>query len=117
MGAFLRNRARFSLVTPYEGTRHAETVDKKAIRQAALITLRRAICERFPLSPARTAWLRWLRTCSANSPTIRKSVAVVSRKCLKREHHAVPRVGDLARQGARLAMPHRARRRPRRGAD
>jgi hypothetical protein len=34
-------------------------VDEKAIRRAALITLRRAICERFPLGPERRAWLRW----------------------------------------------------------
>jgi hypothetical protein len=35
-------------------------VDEKAIRRAALITLRRAICERFPPGPERRAWLRWV---------------------------------------------------------
>jgi hypothetical protein len=36
-------------------------MDKRAIRRAALITLRRAILERFPPGRERTAWLRWLR--------------------------------------------------------
>ena len=35
-------------------------MDEKAIRRAALITLRRAICERFPPGRERRAWLRWL---------------------------------------------------------
>jgi hypothetical protein len=40
---------------------HAGGMDEKAIRQAALITLRRAILERFPPGRERIAWLRWLR--------------------------------------------------------
>jgi len=32
-------------------------VDEKAIRRAALITLRRAICERFPPGRGRLQWL------------------------------------------------------------
>jgi hypothetical protein len=35
-------------------------MEEKAIRRAALITLRRAICERFPPGLERRAWLRWL---------------------------------------------------------
>jgi hypothetical protein len=37
-------------------------MDAKAIRRAALITLRRAIRERFARGPERTAWLQWPRT-------------------------------------------------------
>jgi hypothetical protein len=33
-----------------------------APRLAALVTLRRAILERFPPGPERRAWLRWLLT-------------------------------------------------------
>jgi hypothetical protein len=37
--------------------------DDKAIRRARpLVTLRRAICKRFPPGPERQAWLRWLLT-------------------------------------------------------
>jgi hypothetical protein len=35
-------------------------MDAKAIRRAALITLRRAICERFPPGPERDRRLEWL---------------------------------------------------------
>jgi hypothetical protein len=41
------------------------TVDEKAIRRAALITLRRAICERFPAGRERRAWLTWAATVRA----------------------------------------------------
>jgi hypothetical protein len=34
-------------------------MDSKAIKRAALMTLRRAIFERFPPGPTRRAWLRW----------------------------------------------------------
>jgi hypothetical protein len=37
----------------------AGTVDARAIRRAALITLRRAICERFPPGRERDSWLPW----------------------------------------------------------
>jgi len=36
-------------------------MDAKAIRRAALITLRRAICERFPPGRERDAWLAWVQ--------------------------------------------------------
>jgi hypothetical protein len=35
-------------------------MDAKAIRRAALITLRRAICERYAPGAERQAWLAWL---------------------------------------------------------
>jgi hypothetical protein len=38
------------------GLYDAGPVDEKAVRRAALITLRRAICERFPPGPERRAW-------------------------------------------------------------
>src|SRR5262252_7452113 len=41
---------------------HSRGMDEKAIRRAALITVRRAICERFPPGRERQAWLRWLTT-------------------------------------------------------
>jgi hypothetical protein len=37
-------------------------MDERAIRRAALITLRRAILERFPPGLERRTWLRWLKT-------------------------------------------------------
>ena len=40
----------------------AGTVDEKTIQRAALITLRRAICERFPPGRERRAWLTWAAT-------------------------------------------------------
>jgi hypothetical protein len=48
---FLDNRTRKTLVTPAAGLYHAAAMDEKAIRQSALITLRRAILERFPPGP------------------------------------------------------------------
>ena len=39
--------------------RDTHGMDDKAIRQAALITLRCAICERFPPGQERRAWLTW----------------------------------------------------------
>ena len=39
---------------------HPGGMDGKAIRRAALVTLRRAILERFLPGAERTAWLRWL---------------------------------------------------------
>jgi len=35
-------------------------VGEKATWRAAFITVRRAICERFPAGRERRAWLRWL---------------------------------------------------------
>jgi len=40
---------------------NAAGMDSKAIKRAALMTLRRAMLERFPPGRERTAWLRWLR--------------------------------------------------------
>jgi hypothetical protein len=34
-------------------------MDEKALRRAALITLRRAICQRFPRGREREGWLEW----------------------------------------------------------
>ena len=46
-------------------------MDEKAIRRAALLTLRRAILTRFPPGHERRAWLRWLtaRTRQGRSRT------------------------------------------------
>ena len=33
-------------------------MDEQAIKRAALVTVRRAICERFPPGPERRTWLR-----------------------------------------------------------
>jgi hypothetical protein len=40
--------------------RHADGMDEKAIRRAALITVHRAIYQRFPPGPERDQWLAWL---------------------------------------------------------
>jgi hypothetical protein len=42
------------------GLYDADTVDKKVIRRAALITLRRAICDRFPSVLMHKEGLRWI---------------------------------------------------------
>jgi len=41
---------------------HARGMDEKAIRRAALVTVRQAILGRFPPGPERRKWLRWLAT-------------------------------------------------------
>jgi hypothetical protein len=41
-------------------------MDEKAIRRAALLTLRRAICKRFPPGRERRAWLTWAVTACAH---------------------------------------------------
>jgi hypothetical protein len=48
-------------------------MDEKAITRAALITVRRAILERFPPGPERTRWLRWA-VHAAKPPTARQRV-------------------------------------------
>jgi hypothetical protein len=58
--AFLADRTRNSVVTPPAGCTTLTGMDEKAIRRAALITLRRATCVRFPPGLERRAWLRWL---------------------------------------------------------
>jgi hypothetical protein len=49
-------------------------MDEKAIRRAALVTVRRAILERFPPGPERETWLRWaeqIAFCNdAHSPAL-----------------------------------------------
>jgi hypothetical protein len=35
-------------------------MDERAIRRAALVTVRRAILNRVPRGPERDAWLRWV---------------------------------------------------------
>jgi hypothetical protein len=64
--------ARFSLQSRPKSSsdaRHkpldAARMDDEAIRRAALITLRRAICERFPPGAERRAWLRSLERLAA----------------------------------------------------
>jgi hypothetical protein len=47
---------------------HADGVDAKAIRRAALITLRRAMFQRLPPGPQRRAWLQWLVELTARNP-------------------------------------------------
>jgi len=42
----------------------AADMDAKAIRRAALITLRRAICERFPPGRGHDTWLAWFERLS-----------------------------------------------------
>jgi hypothetical protein len=44
------------------GLYEAASMDERAIRRAALVTVRRAICERFPLGAERRAWLRWIQS-------------------------------------------------------
>jgi len=46
--------------------RDACDMDEKAMRRAALITVRRAICERFPPGQERDSWLAWLGRIEAN---------------------------------------------------
>jgi hypothetical protein len=53
-------RARNSVVRPCTTL---AGMAEQAIRRAALITLRRAICERFPPGPEWRAWLRWVGRC------------------------------------------------------
>jgi hypothetical protein len=42
------------------GLYHARVMDERAIRRAALVTLRPAVCERFPPGPVRARCLRWM---------------------------------------------------------
>jgi hypothetical protein len=46
----------------------AHRMDQEAIRRAALITLRRAICERFPPGRERRAWLAWAQRLQTTQP-------------------------------------------------
>jgi len=55
----LRSRRKFSRDARGD-LPHADAVGERAIRRAALITLRRAICKRFPAGRQRRAWPRWL---------------------------------------------------------
>jgi hypothetical protein len=70
---------------------HACGMDEKAIKRVALVTLRRAICERFPPGPERRAWLRWLgapfgwRFVLARNPAL----------AWPRPRHRVTKVTDL----------------------
>jgi len=51
-------------------------MDEKAIRRAALVTVRRAILERFPPGRERDAWLRWVeRLAEKGGATRRKAYA------------------------------------------
>ena len=50
------------------GLYDAGGMDEKAIRRAALITLRRAIYERFPRGPERRAWLGWVQSRADDTP-------------------------------------------------
>ena len=50
---YLRNRTRNVVVTLAVSCTTLTGMEEKAIRRAALITLRRAICERFPPGPER----------------------------------------------------------------
>jgi len=58
--AFREHRTRFPVVTPATACTTPPAMDERAIRRAALTTVRRAICERFPPGPERRAW-QW--TC------------------------------------------------------
>jgi len=49
------------------GLYDAGGMDEKAVRRAALITLRRAIWERFPPGRERDAWLTWAATARARA--------------------------------------------------
>jgi hypothetical protein len=55
---FLHDHGRNAVVTPGASMR-AGSMDEKAIKRAALLTLRRALRERFPPGVERTRWLRW----------------------------------------------------------
>ena len=58
---YLYHRAKFSVVTPLADCTTPALMDERAILRAAQITLRRAICERFPPGRERRVWLSWLR--------------------------------------------------------
>jgi hypothetical protein len=65
MRAFLDTHPRNSIVTPARVCTTLAAMDKRAIRRAALVTLRRAICERFAAGAERRAWLRWASRLAA----------------------------------------------------
>src|SRR5215471_19859 len=48
----------------------AGTVDEKAIRRAALTTLRRAVCERFPAGREPRGLLTWAATVRARAASV-----------------------------------------------
>ena len=55
-------------------------VDKQAIREAALVTVRRAILERFPPRPERRACLRWFRHFKSTEWLSDRSASIVHQK-------------------------------------
>jgi len=84
-------------VTPQSGLYDDGDMGERRILRGAQITLRRAICERFPPWRERSAWLRWAAGLS-------KSRAVSSRHIVKsskgRASHAFP-----VAEGAVQALP------------
>jgi len=56
----LHDHARNPVVTRAAKAWDAGGMDQRAVRRAALVTVRRAIRERFPPGLERTACLRWL---------------------------------------------------------
>jgi hypothetical protein len=62
------------------GLYDAGGMDAQAIRRAALITLRRAICERFPPGKARAELLSWLGTVRTDGRRCTNVVMIQRRK-------------------------------------
>jgi hypothetical protein len=67
-------------------------MDAKAIRRAALVTLRRAICKRFPPGPERWAHLQWAAGL-AKSSTPRQSHSLPGAQATSSEPIVMPSTG------------------------
>ena len=52
---------------------HAGGMDETAIRRAAVVTLRLAICQRFPPGAERTLWLCWLARAAARRVKVKRT--------------------------------------------
>jgi hypothetical protein len=72
-------------------------MDERAIRRAALLTLRRAIVERFPPGPERTWWLRWAARVAKSSMQFPSSTAIADVRA------EVPRLSTV--RGSQLKWP------------
>jgi hypothetical protein len=77
MGISLRSRQKFSSDARRKPV-DTERMNDEALKRAALVTLRRAICERFPPGPERRAWLRWAQSRADVSPRPRAINACAS---------------------------------------
>jgi len=73
---FLDDRTRNSVVIAGTSCPMLSVMDERAIRRAVLLTLRRAIVERFPPGPERTWWLRWAARVAKSSMQFPSSTAI-----------------------------------------